>query len=600
MKKLISMLIVLMLCFGMAFPAYAKEGICVTGGLTSTVSDRCYIDSEGNLWMWGENNYGQCGLDPKETKWLDEPRLVMSDVVSVRRAKEAVIVLKADGTAWTWGYDFNHGAEVQRKYSEGKVRYGYAKGPEPYKVADDVAAISMGNQMQFGILKNDGTLWTWGNSIWNDLGYNASSLPASYFKVPTDSTDMMGYEPSVPVKILDDVKAFAMGHYDGMAIKKDGSLWYWGNDDSISMDNGKATGGEPMPPTKILDGVASFNTDDEWDDVVLTNGEAWSINGAIGGDLKHRHKLADNVKMVVGPYTDIYELQKSSPSNPVKYDFDYILKNDGKLYGKNGSEFIMDNVVWVDVCMDSSDLAIAPADPRNYVSTYILCGDGTLYEKKPTYSLNDKGLKDAFLGYEIVKLADNVSLPGQPFSSLRPKVKPFTDVFKDDYYGAAVDWAFHHEPLITDGVSANSFAPARTVTRGQAVTFLWRAMGEPEPESGENVFRDVADGAYYAKAVLWACEQGITDGTKTFEDGTRNFSPDSPVKRGQMVTFLWRTMGEPGKTDDSEGKAWYADAENWANKKSILSGTAAAYDTNAECPRADVIYYLWEVLEKLK
>ena len=596
MKKLISLLAVLALCLGMCAPAFAKEGISVNAKLTYTVSERCYIDSEGNLWMWGENEYGQCGLDPSVTKWLDEPRLVMSKVAAVRRAKEAVIVLKTDGTAWTWGYDFNHGAAVHKKYSNGKVLYDYAKGPEPYKVADDVAAISMGNQMQFGILKNDGSLWTWGNSIWNDLGYNGSSLPSSYFKIPADSSDMMGYNPSVPVKILDDVKAFAMGHYDGMAIKNDGSLWYWGNDDSISMDNGKATGGEPLPPTKILDGVVSFNSDDEWDDVVLTNGEAWSINGAISGNLKNRHKLADDVKMVVGPYTDIYELEKSSRENPIRYTFDYILKNDGRLYGKNGSEFIMDNVVWVDVCMDPGSGAIAPADPRNYTSTYILCADGTLYEKKPVYTLNDKGLKDTFKGYETVKLADNVALPGQPFSSFRPKVKPFTDVFRDDYYGAAVEWAYGHEPMITSGVTATSFAPAMTVTRGQAVTFLWRAMGEPEPEGRENIFRDVKDDAYYRDAVLWACEKGITAGTNSYEDGTKDFSPDSPVTRGQMVTFLWRTMGEPGKTGQG---AWYEDAENWAGGKGILSGTAEAYVNGGQCPRADVVYYLWEVLEKL-
>ena len=102
MKKLISLLAVLALCLGMCAPAFAKEGISVNAKLTYTVSERCYIDSEGNLWMWGENEYGQCGLDPSVTKWLDEPRLVMSKVAAVRRAKEAVIVLKTDGTAWTW------------------------------------------------------------------------------------------------------------------------------------------------------------------------------------------------------------------------------------------------------------------------------------------------------------------------------------------------------------------------------------------------------------------------------------------------------------------------------------------------------------------
>ncbi len=582
MKKAVSVIILIALCLGLYVPAAAKEGLPMTAGFTSTISQRCYIDTEGNLWMWGENEYGQCGQDPS-IKWIDEPIMVMSNVVSVCRRKEAVIVLKSDGTAWTWGYDFNHGAEVRRKYSNGKVLYNYVKGPEPYKVADNVAAVSIGNQMQFGILKTDGTLWTWGNSIWNDLGYAASELPASYFKVPADSSDMMGYEVSVPVKILDNVKTFAMGHYDGMAIKNDGSLWYWGNDDAISMDNGKATGGEPLPPTKIMESVISFNSDDEWDDVVLENGEAWSLGGAISGNLKNRHKLADNVKMVMGPVTDA----RVEISTGKQYLFDFILKKDGKLYSNNGSEFVMDNVVWV----EDVEMALQPMNDRsrNYPSLYILCSDGVLYERTAVYNEDF-----SFNHYELRKLAGNVALPGQPFSSLKAKVKPFEDVFKDDYFGVAVDWAYNHSPQITDGVTKTKFAPDRTVTRGQAVTFLWRAMGEPEPEAKTNIFRDVEEGSYYCDAVLWACENGITDGTRTFDDGTKNFSPGSSVTRGQMITFLWRTMGEPGKTGQG---AWYEDPENWARAQKLLDGTAKAYKTVDECPRADVVYYLWEVLK---
>ena len=74
--------------------------------------------------MWGGNSYGQCGQE-KSITWVDEPVLVMSDVVSVCRSKDAVIVLKSDGTAWTWGYDFNHGAVVHRQYSNGKTLVVY-------------------------------------------------------------------------------------------------------------------------------------------------------------------------------------------------------------------------------------------------------------------------------------------------------------------------------------------------------------------------------------------------------------------------------------------------------------------------------------------
>jgi hypothetical protein len=170
-----------------------------------------------------------------------------------------------------------------------------------------------------------------------------------------------------------------------------------------------------------------------------------------------------------------------------------------------------------------------------------------------------------------------------------PSAGIFADVPGDAYYADAVSWAYNHEPQITTGTSETEFSPAGHVTRAQAVTFLWRVKGCPEPESPVSDFSDVQDpGSWYYKAVLWAVEQGITNGT-----GNGQFSPDKGVTRGQMITFLYRAMGEPGKTGAGE---WYADAENWARQNGLLDGTAAAYETSGDCPRSDVVYYLWKQL----
>ena len=162
----------------------------------------------------------------------------------------------------------------------------------------------------------------------------------------------------------------------------------------------------------------------------------------------------------------------------------------------------------------------------------------------------------------------------------------FTDVPPDAYYTDAVDWALSLE--VTDGIGGNRFSPDSTVTRGQAVTFLWRAMGKPSPSSSYNPFTDVSDSSYYYQAVLWAVENGITVGM-----GNMRFDPNGSVTRGQMITFLWRTMGRPDETGQG---AWYADAEYWASANSLLSGTAVSYTTNDACPRSDVVYYLWNAL----
>ena len=119
-----------------------------------------------------------------------------------------------------------------------------------------------------------------------------------------------------------------------------------------------------------------------------------------------------------------------------------------------------------------------------------------------------------------------------------PKVSgtnPFSDVSADAYYYDAVLWAV--EKGITSGTSATTFAPDATVTRGQTVTFLYRAAGSPAA-SGSG-FSDVSSDAYYADAVAWAVQQNITTGT-----GNGKFSPNADCTRAQIVTFLYRAMGE--------------------------------------------------------
>lgn len=164
----------------------------------------------------------------------------------------------------------------------------------------------------------------------------------------------------------------------------------------------------------------------------------------------------------------------------------------------------------------------------------------------------------------------------------------FTDVKEDAYYAPAVQWAVQNN--VTNGIGDGLFGADAPLTRAQAVTFLWRASGCPEPTSAASSFADVTDpNAYYYKAVLWAVENGITNGV-----GDNRFGNDSSVTRGQMITFLWRTMGKP---NEQAGGEWYTAPESWAKENGLLSGTAEEYTTNGVCPRADVVYYLWRELD---
>ena len=168
---------------------------------------------------------------------------------------------------------------------------------------------------------------------------------------------------------------------------------------------------------------------------------------------------------------------------------------------------------------------------------------------------------------------------------------PFIDVADDAYYADAVIWAVGKG--ITSGTTATTFTPNAPCTRAQAVTFLWRAAGSPEP-AGMSSFADVPADSYYAKAVAWAVEQGITKGTS---DTT--FSPDATCTRAQIVTFLWRSQKSPAADGvnpftDVADDAYYANAVLWAAENGITGGTTATtFSPNNDCTRAQIVTFLY-------
>ena len=177
-----------------------------------------------------------------------------------------------------------------------------------------------------------------------------------------------------------------------------------------------------------------------------------------------------------------------------------------------------------------------------------------------------------------------------------PVVNPFTDVKERHYFYQPVLWAV--ENGITSGTSATAFSPDDFCTRGQVVTFLWRAMGQPEPESNDNPFTDVREKDYFYKAVLWAVENGITAGT-----GEGKFSPKEECTRGQVVTFLWRAMGriEPENQDnpfgDVRAKDYFCQPVLWAVENGITSGTGAGKFSPADsCTRGQVVTFLYRAM----
>ena len=170
----------------------------------------------------------------------------------------------------------------------------------------------------------------------------------------------------------------------------------------------------------------------------------------------------------------------------------------------------------------------------------------------------------------------------------------FKDVPANAYYYEAVKWA--QEKGITGGIGNGLFGPNDPCTRAQIVTFLWRAAGSPAPKSMSS-FTDVPADAFYAKAVAWAVENGITSGT-----GESKFSPNSTCTRAQAVTFLYRASGSPavsGKAEfsDVSSTAFYADAVAWAAKKGITTGIGGGlFGSDNDCTRGQIVTFLWRAM----
>lgn len=251
--------------------------------------------------------------------------------------------------------------------------------------------------------------------------------------------------------------------------------------------------------------------------------------------------------------------------------------------------------------------ATAPAVPNGTVTVSpanASKGANVTVTVKPNegYELGSLAVKDA--SGDLLPLAD---LGNGKYSFVMPDGKvsveaefiktastSFADVPANAYFADAVKWAV--DKGITNGLSDTMFGPYESCTRTQIVTFLWRAAGSPEPKTVSS-FTDVPASAYYAKAVEWAVENGITDGmTET------TFAPNATCTRGQSVTFLHRALKgtASGSTNftDVKSDTFYADAINWAVANNVTNGTSnTTFSPNADCTRAEIVTFLYRAYQ---
>ena len=229
---------------------------------------------------------------------------------------------------------------------------------------------------------------------------------------------------------------------------------------------------------------------------------------------------------------------------------------------------------------------------------------GETLPRKDTWTTSDETLRAAFrMAYDgpVTAYSDQGALPACSVEEIRGMgwetfalgssgTAKFYDVPMTAWFAPAAGWAA--EQGVASGTAAGYFTPDGACTRAQMVTFLWRAAGKPEATQ-QTAFRDVSAGAYYAQAVAWAVESGVTQGT-----APGVFSPNTAVTRAQAVTFLHRAAGLPdaaGETfTDVPANAWFAEAVSWASAAGVTRGTGGGrFSPNQACTRDQIVTFLY-------
>ncbi|MBR0139623.1 MAG: S-layer homology domain-containing protein [Firmicutes bacterium] len=595
MKKLFSLMLALCLTAAIPVfsdpPAFAAASAPIECRSVYAGADNCaVIKEDGSLWVWGSGTNAALGqgtvlttnIPNLPTVMLDgnvisrdsagnplaafqnEPIKLMDDVASACIGSAGYsYAIKTDGSLWIWG-----GADE----------------PKPHQIATDVIAAEIDSGTT-AIIKSDHSLWMKGKCI-NGV------IPGVPDEEPYFVEDF--------VKVMDDVDSVHLDltrsvswQYFAAVVKTDGSLWAWGAMTPKALKDWPegTLWYDKIYPEKVMDGVNSIR-----ENLLMTDGTLWDYKGGqlvkILDDVKMQSWSGENLAVkndgslwawgyqnvkagngsCGGTYDVPYKIMDDVAAVSASSNFALAVKNDGSLWGW-GSNNRGQLLKTCDNLVDITNKYGAPSDK--------------------TYHMTHQ--------HSPVKLLDGIALPespvpgaapAEPTVTPEPTVKrkiPFTDVSESDYYYDSVVWAYTANPQITDGTTATTFSPYSTCTRGQVMTFLWRAAGCPGAEAGSSPFTDVKETDYFYKAVLWAVEKGITDGTSA-----DTFSPGTLCANSHILTFIYRAMGEPGKTGN---ELWYGDALSWAEKSGLLDGTySGSFVVTDQCPRCNAVEYLYRYL----
>jgi len=283
------------------FPVNAGKATTLAAGSTNSF----YVKNDGSLWAWGYNADGQLGYGTRTSHHT--PVNIMDDVTVVSTSRNShdwigqshTLTIKTDGSLWAWGYN-NYG-----QLGDNTTAFRYI----PIKIIEDVISVSAGWYHSTAI-KKDGSLWAWGSNYYGVLGDGAATVTS--FNLWADEI-IDNNDKHVPIKIMDDVVAVSAGRYHTMAIRTDSSLWVWGSNANGKLGDGTVSlydtlngefieNNDKNTPVKIMDDIVNVSAGDYHSMAIGSDGCLWAWGGNFYG------LLGDGTVTIIDPWTqDIIE-----------------------------------------------------------------------------------------------------------------------------------------------------------------------------------------------------------------------------------------------------------------------------------------------------
>ena len=508
------------------------------------------ITEDGSLWMWGWNQDGQLGDGTMEEKHT--PVKVMENVKMISLGELHSGAIKEDGSLWMWGYDQwgQLGDGTNDKVKDELT---------PVKVMEKVKSVSLGD-FYSGAIKEDGSLWMWGDNGYGQLGDGTTE------------------EKHTPVKIMENVKNVNLGVECSGAITEDGNLWMWGANGKGQLGDG--TNEDKNTPVKFMENIKSVNLGAHDSGVIKEAGSLWMWGSNSHGMLGNG-TIVDSMYPIniTGQFNQTQQLNTAESTTGIA-----LQSTTPTTSFKN----LNPNGIYNFYIMKDKE-AQQPFDNGNllYINQYQAQSDGTLSVNYET--TGDTSNAEAFV------VGGNIGDESQEMK--------FKDVSPNDWFYSSVMYV-NKNGLMT-GLNETEFGPVQSLARAQFAMILYRMNGSPAVDY-TNKFKDVAAGIWYTDPIMWASNKGVVTG---YSNG--NFGPGDNINREQMAVMMYRYAKNQGYDvsasvalgnykDGANVSGFAKQAMQWCVAEGIITGkyNGTQLDPQGNAIRAECATIIRRFVEK--